>query len=118
MDLAIKESLKQKEQMLKEMIPQELMKYQSVFDKIATNRFPDRQPWDHTIDLQPDFVLKKAHIYLLSRPEQEKLEEFVTENLEKVYIQPSKSLQASPFFFVKKKDVLSCIERSKVGAAI
>ena len=86
MDLAIEESTKAKEQTLKEMIPQELMKYQSVFDKVAANRFPDRQPWDHAIDLQPDFVPKKAHIYPLSLPEQEKLEEFITENLEKGYI--------------------------------
>ena len=104
MDLAIEESAKQKEQTLEEMIPQELTKYRSVFDKVAANRFPDWQPWDHVIDLQPDFVPKKAHIYPLSLPEQEKLEEFVTENLEKKYIRSSKSPQASPFFFVKKKD--------------
>ena len=42
MDLAIEESVRQKEQMLEEMIPQELMTYQSVFDKVAANRFPDR----------------------------------------------------------------------------
>ena len=41
-DLAIKESAKRKEQTLEEMIPQELMKYRSVFDKVAANRFPDR----------------------------------------------------------------------------
>ena len=46
----------------------------------------------------------KTGLYLLSLPEQEKLEEFVTENLEKGYIWPSKSPQASPFFFVNKKD--------------
>ena len=54
---------------LTEMIPQELMSYRSVFDKVAANRFPDRQPWDHAIDLQPDFIPKKAHIYPLSLPE-------------------------------------------------
>ena len=42
MDLVIEELAKQKEQTLKEMISQELMTYQSVFDKIATNRFPDQ----------------------------------------------------------------------------
>jgi Reverse transcriptase (RNA-dependent DNA polymerase)/RNase H-like domain found in reverse transcriptase len=104
MDLAIEESAKRKEQTIEEMIPQTLMKYRSVFDKDAANRFPERRPWDHAIDLQTDFIPKKAHIYPLSLPEQEKLEEFVTENLEKGYIRPSKSPQASPFFFVKKKD--------------
>ena len=80
------------------------MTYQSIFNKIATNRFPDRRPWDHTINLQPDFIPKKAHVYLLSLLEQEKLEEFVTDNLEKGYIRPSKSPQVLPFFFVEKKD--------------
>ena len=86
MDLAIEELAKRKEQTLDEMIPQELMTYQSVFDKIAANRFPDRRPWDHAIDLQHNFIPKKAHVYPLSVPEQEKLKEFVTENLEKGYI--------------------------------
>ena len=104
MDLAIEESAKQKEQTLDEMIPQELMTYRSVFDKVAANSFPDWWPWDHAINLQPNFIPKKAHVYPLSLPEQEKLEEFVTEILKKGYIQPSKSPQVSPFFFVKKKD--------------
>ena len=68
------------------MIPQELMTYQSVFDKVAANRFPDQRPWDHAINLQPDFIPKNVHVYPLLLPEQEKLEEFVTENLEKSYI--------------------------------
>ena len=42
MDLAIEESAKQKEQTLDEIIPQELIMYRSVFDKIAANRFPDQ----------------------------------------------------------------------------
>ena len=42
MDLAIEELAKRKEQTLDEMIPQELMTYRLVFDKIAANRFPDQ----------------------------------------------------------------------------
>ena len=42
MDLVIEESAKRKEQTLDKMIPQELMTYWPVFDKIAANRFPDR----------------------------------------------------------------------------
>ena len=32
------------------------------------------------------------------------MEKFLSENLEKGYIQPSKSLMASPFLFLDKKD--------------
>jgi hypothetical protein len=35
--------------------------------------------------------------------EQKTLDQFIQENLEKGYIVPSKSLMASPVFFVKKK---------------
>lgn len=41
----------------------------------------------------------------MSPIEQEKLDEFLEENLRKGYIRPSKSPQASPFFFVSKKDI-------------
>ena len=36
--------------------------------------------------------------------EQQELEQFITDNLAKGYIVPSKSPMASPVFFVKKKD--------------
>jgi hypothetical protein len=43
-------------------------------------------------------------IYPLTLTEQGKLDEYIKENLEKGYIQPSKSQYSSPFFFVGKKD--------------
>lgn len=43
-------------------------------------------------------------MYNLSPKEQEELQNFLTENLDKRYIRPSKFPQAAPFFFVRKKD--------------
>ena len=40
----------------------------------------------------------------MSREEREEVREFVKEQLRKGYIQPSKSLQTAPVFFVGKKD--------------
>ena len=40
----------------------------------------------------------------MSREEREKVREFVKEQLQKGYIQLSKSLQTAPVFFVGKKD--------------
>jgi len=40
----------------------------------------------------------------LSREEREEVREFVKEQLRKRYIQPSKSPQIVPVFFVEKKD--------------
>ena len=42
--------------------------------------------------------------YKLTLAEQIELDKFLKENMEKGYIQPSKSLMASPFLFVSKKD--------------
>ena len=65
---------------------------------------PVRKPWDHTINLREDFVPRKGRIYLISRKEKEEVREFVEEQLRKGYIQPLKSPQTSPVFFVGKKD--------------
>ena len=85
------------------MIPEERVDYKDVFDKKAADRFPESRSYDHAIDLEEDFVPKDCKVYPLSLSKQEKLDEFINENLEKGYIHPSKSPMASPFFFVKKK---------------
>jgi len=50
------------------------------------------------------FVPKKRKVYPLSREEREEVREFIWEQLRKGYIQPSKSPQMVPVFFVGKKD--------------
>jgi hypothetical protein len=78
--------------------------YKSVFEKEASERFPESRPWDHAIDLKPDFIPKDCKVYPLTPMEQTKMDKFLEENLRKGYIRPSKSPMASPFFFVSKKD--------------
>lgn len=85
-------------------LPEFYQEYASVFDKKTSERMPTRKPWDHAIDLKEDFIPKDTKIYPMSPGEQEKLNEFLEENLRKGYIRQSKSPQASPFFFVSKKD--------------
>ena len=53
-------------------------------------------------------MLKVVKIYLLNPQEVDVCREFIEENLKTGQIQPSKSPQASPFFFVKKKDGKLC----------
>ncbi|GJE98040.1 polyprotein, partial [Phanerochaete sordida] len=85
-------------------IPEYLSNYTGVFEKKAAERFPDERPYDHAIDLKPDFVPRDCKIYPLSPVEEKSMNEFIDENLRKGYIRPSKSPMASPFFFVGKKD--------------
>ena len=63
-----------------------------------------RKLWDHTIDTKEGFVLRKGKVYLLSREEREEMHKFISEQLRKGYIRPSKSFQIAPVFFVGKKD--------------
>lgn len=87
-----------------EIIPKEYHQYLSVFEKKASECFPISRPYDHAIDLKPDFIPRDCKIYPLAPKEQQALNDFIDENLRKGYIRPSKSPMASPFFFVGKKD--------------
>ena len=86
------------------MVPEKFHKWIKVFGKKQSERMPTRKVWDHTIDVKEGFVLRKRKMYPLSRDEREEVREFVKEQLRKGYIQPSKSLQTAPVFFVGKKD--------------
>ena len=70
-----------------------------------TSHLLQHQPWDHAIDLVPEAkAVWKAKIYPMSPNEQGELNKFLDEQLEKGYIELSKSPLASPVFFIKKKD--------------
>ncbi|GBE87281.1 hypothetical protein SCP_1005280 [Sparassis crispa] len=89
---------------VEELVPNYLHDLKSVFEKKAAERFPETRPWDHAIDLKPDFIPHDCKVYPLSLKEQGAMDDFLEENLRKGYIRPSKSPMASPFFFVGKKD--------------
>jgi len=65
---------------------------------------PTRKVWDHVIEVKEEFVPRKGKVYLLLRKKREEVREFIKEQLRKRYIQPSKSSQIVPVFFVGKKD--------------
>ena len=88
----------------KKTLPAEYAEYAQVFSKEATDHVPPSRPYDHAINLDDSFVPKIRKLYSLSVKEQEATDEFIDENLQSGKIRPSKSPQASPFFFIKKKD--------------
>jgi len=88
-----------------EMVLEEYRKYQKIFNKEQSHRFPPKRPWDHAIDLLPEAPNTiDCKIYPTTQSEKEALNEFVKEQLAKGYIRPSKLPYSSPFFFIKKKD--------------
>ena len=89
---------------LNEQIPPEYHDYLDIFDEKKASRFPASRPWDHKIDLKPDFIPKSFKTYNLTPEEQIEQDKFLKENLEKGYIRPSNSPMGSPMFFVDKKN--------------
>jgi hypothetical protein len=75
-----------------------------VFSKKASEHMPETKPWDHAIDLKPDFVPKKGRLIPLSMTEQDEVKGFVEDQLAKRYIRLSKSPQTLLVFFIPKKD--------------
>ena len=87
----------------KKTLPAEYAEYAQVFSKEATGHIPPSRPYNHAINLDESFIPKIGKLYPLSVKEQEAADEFIDKNLHSGKIRPSKSPQASPFFFVKKK---------------
>ena len=88
----------------KKTLPAEYMEYAHVFSKEAIDHVPPSQPYNHAINLDESFIPKIGKLYPLLVKEREATDEFIDENLCSGKIRPSKSPQASPFFFIKKKD--------------
>ena len=88
----------------KKTLPAEYAEFAQVFSKKATNHVPPTRPYGHTINLDESFVPKIGKLYPLSVKEPEVANNFIDENLHSGKIHPSKSPQASLFFFIKKKD--------------
>ena len=85
-------------------LPPEYSSFASVFFKEATDHIPLSRPYDHEINLDDAFTPKIGKVYPLSPDERKATEDSLDKNLASGKIRPSNSPQASPFFFVKKKD--------------
>ena len=86
------------------MILAKFHKWIHVFGKKTSEWMPTRKLWDHAIDMKEEFVPRKGKVYPLSREEQEEVHKFISEQLRKEYIRPSKLPQIAPVFFIGKKD--------------
>ena len=85
-------------------IPEWCKDFTDVFSEKTHDQLPPHCPYDHTIELHPDFTPKIAKVYALNPTEMEMCKSFVKEHLKTGRIVSSKFPQASPFFFVPKKD--------------
>ncbi len=74
----------------KKLVPEKFHKWIKVFGKKQSERMPTRKLYDHVIDMKKGFVPRKGKVYPLSREEREEMHKFISEQLRKGYIRPSK----------------------------
>jgi hypothetical protein len=102
--LAQEAAKKKVEKPVTEMVPHGYHDYLDVFSEERAKQFPKSRSWDHKIETKPGYIPRGCRVNKLSPVEDNLLKEWIKENLETGYICVSKSPQASPFFFVGKKD--------------
>src|SRR6201992_2306140 len=97
------EKLEEKKSLL-ELVPKKYHDSLDVFQEMPGQCLPLTQAYDHAINLDDLSIPQKEPPYSLSPAETEALDDFLEENLKKGFIRQSKSPQASPMFFVAKKN--------------
>ncbi|MBW0531937.1 hypothetical protein O181_071652 [Austropuccinia psidii MF-1] len=79
-------------------VPPAYHQYLDSFSKVKAEQLPPHLSCDHHIELEG------GAIYVLSNHESKLVKEYISENLEKVFIRPSSSSTGAPALFVKKND--------------
>jgi len=88
-----------------ERIPKQYRTFADVFSNKESKKFPPKRPWDHKIKLKPGApAMLISKTIKLSTSEQQELQTFIDEHLERGTIERSKSPYAASFFFIKKKN--------------
>lgn len=104
-ELAEEASKQKLKRTFEEIVPEDYRRYAKVFLETESERLPEHKPYDHCIDLKPETPeTLRSKVFPMPLNEQGELDRFLEDNLRKGYIIPSKSLIASPVFFIKKKD--------------
>ncbi|MBW0482069.1 hypothetical protein O181_021784 [Austropuccinia psidii MF-1] len=98
-------------------VPPAYHQYLDVFSKVKAEKLPPHRACDHHIELE-GLLSPVGDIYSLSKNESEKLQAYISENVEKGFIRPSSSSTGAPVLFVKKKDggICLCVNYLKLNA--
>jgi len=80
------EEIREDHRKVEEIVSKQFHWWLEVFGKVESERIPIKKPWDHAIDLKPNFVLRKGRIYPLSQAKKEEVQAFVESQLKKGYI--------------------------------
>ncbi|MBW0504196.1 hypothetical protein O181_043911 [Austropuccinia psidii MF-1] len=98
-------------------VPSTYHQYLDVFSKVKSEKLPPHRTCDHHIKLEGSLP-PIGVIYPSSKQESDTLRDYISENVEKGFIQPSSSSTGAPVLFVKKKDggLHLCVYYRKLNA--
>jgi len=85
-------------------VPSEYHEFANIFSKTKAEVLAHHDLYDLKINLEEGAQLLVSLIYSLLASKQEALKEFIEENLNMSFIQPTSSSHSTPVLFVKKKD--------------
>jgi len=86
-------------------VPTAYQQFAKIFSEDESKRYLPKRAWDHAIEFKNDAPEAiDCKVYPMNRIEDEAVQKFLKEELEKGYIRESKSPYVSSFFFVRKKD--------------
>ena len=85
-------------------VPSEYHEFADIFSKTKAEVLAPHHPYNLKINLEEGAQPLIGPIYSLSASEQEALKEFIEENLNMGFIQPTLSLHGALVLFIKKKD--------------
>ena len=87
------------------LLPAQYHKFLDIFSKDNADKLPPLHPGvDYKIKIEPGTQAPSGPLYSMSREELEVLKKYLTENLNKSFIQVSSSPATAPVFFVKKPE--------------
>ncbi|KAI0994471.1 hypothetical protein K3495_g13711, partial [Podosphaera aphanis] len=98
-------------------IPTQYHEFLDVFSKTASDIIAPRRPYDHKIVLKENAKMKYGPLYNQSPEELRQVKQYLVENLQKGWIEPSQAAYSSPVLFVKKPNgsLRFCVDYRKLN---
>jgi hypothetical protein len=105
------------EQILRRIVPKEYHDLINVFSKSTSDKLPPHRSYNHKIQLKGDLPMGYSPLYKQTIEELQAIKEYITENLQKEFIEHSSTPFASPILFVKKpsRGLRFCIDYRRLN---
>lgn len=99
-------------------VPHSYHDFIHIFSKKASNTLPPQRHYDHKIELVENASMGYGPLYSQSSEELKLVKQYLMENLERGWIEPSQAPYSSPVLFVKKPNggMRFCVDYRKLNA--